>query len=89
MATLAEVKPFTVTSGKYKFKFVPESEGGFSVSCVNVRGINTQGETFEEALCNALSAAAFVEQCVADIELEKKARKRTPAGHVRSRRRPS
>ncbi len=67
-ATLDDVKPFTVTSGKYKFRFSPEPEGGFSVSCTNVKGVNAQGDTFEEALQDALSAAVFVEQCVADIE---------------------
>ena len=69
MAVLAEVRPFTVGSGKYKFRFIPEAEGGFSVSCINVKGVNAQGETFEEALRDALSAAAFVEQCVADITI--------------------
>ncbi len=84
--TLDAVKPFMVTSGKYKFRFIPEQEGGFSVSCTNVRGINAQGETFEEALRDALSAAAFVEQCVADIEAEKKARKHRTTGHPKSKR---
>lgn len=64
------IKPFIVTSGRYKFRFVPE-DVGFSVSCTNVRGINTQGDTFEEALENALKAAIFVEECIADIEAEK------------------
>jgi predicted RNase H-like HicB family nuclease len=70
MTALAEVRPFVVKSGKYRFKFSAEPEGGFSVSCVGIKGINTQGETFEEALQNALSAAEFVEQCVADIAAE-------------------
>lgn len=66
MTVLMDIRPFTVTSGKYKFRFLPEAEGGFSVSCVNVKGINAQGDTFEEALRDAISAAAFVEECVAD-----------------------
>ncbi len=70
MTTLTEVQPFIVKSGKYRFKFTPEEEGGFSVSCVGIKGVNTQGETFEEALKNALSAAAFVEECVAAIKAE-------------------
>ncbi len=58
MTALADILPFTVTSGKYKFRFLPEPEGGFSVSCVNVKGINAQGDTFEDALRDAISAAA-------------------------------
>ncbi len=79
MTTLTEVEPFIVKSGKYRFKFFSEPEGGFSVSCVDVKGINTQGETFEAALRNAISAAAFVEQCLADIAAEES------AGSTRSR----
>lgn len=75
MTTLVETEPFIVKSGKYRFEFFPEPEGGFSVSCVGVKGINAQGDTFEEALQDALSAAAFVEECVADIESEKKRRR--------------
>ena len=71
MTTLTDVEPFLVKSGKRTFKFIPEPEGGFSVSCVGVKGVNTQGDTFEEALRNGLSAAEFVEKCIADIAAEK------------------
>ncbi len=85
MTALADILPFTVTSGKYKFRFLPEPEGGFSVSCVNVKGINAQGDTFEDALRDAISAAAFVEECVADIREEEKRRKRGGAALSRTK----
>lgn len=78
MTALADIRPFTVTSGKYKFRFLPDPEGGFSVSCVNVRGVNAQGDTFEDALRDALSAATFVEECIADIAAEEKSGKPVP-----------
>lgn len=69
------IKPFSVSSGKYRFRFTPE-DAGFSVSCTTVPGVNTQGDTFEEALANAHKAAAFVEECLAEIAAEKSPPKR-------------
>lgn len=60
-----KLKPFIVSSGKYRFRFTPE-EVGFSVTCTSVPGVNTQGDTFEEALANAHKAAAFAEECIAE-----------------------
>ena len=70
MATLVDLKPFPVVSGKYLFWFTPENIG-FSVTCQNVVGVNAQGDTFEEALENSLTMAAFVEDCVSEIAKEK------------------
>lgn len=73
MDTAAELKPFPIVSGKYLFWFESAPEGGFSVSCQNVPGVNAEGDTFEEALADAMKCAAFVEECLADIAEEKKA----------------
>ena len=54
-------KPFIVVSGDLKLRFIPDT-GGFAVIGVNIRGLNTQGDTFEEALANAHDAA----RCLAD-----------------------
>ena len=62
MSTTTEMKPFPVVHGRYLFWFTPE-DTGFSVVCQNVAGVNAQGDTFEEALSNALSMAPFVEEC--------------------------
>lgn len=50
------MKPFYVTSGKLKLKFIPD-DVGYGVVGVGIRGLNTQGDTFEEALANAQDAA--------------------------------
>ncbi len=63
MTVIDELKPFPVVHGKYLFYFIPAEEGGFSVTCQNVSGVNAEGDTFEAALENALSMAAFVEEC--------------------------
>ncbi len=63
MSVTAELKPFPVLHGKYLFYFTPADEGGFSVTCQNLAGVNAQGDTFESALEHALSMAAFVEEC--------------------------
>lgn len=83
MPVMAELKPFPVLHGKYLFYFTPADEGGFSVTCQNVPGVNAQGETFEEALDHALSMAAFVEDCRRELASPKK---RTAAS--RSSRKP-
>jgi predicted RNase H-like HicB family nuclease len=71
MSATTELKPFPVIAGKYLFWFEPDPEGsGFSVTCQNLEGVNAQGDTFEEALADALSCAAFVEECLADIARE-------------------
>ena len=52
-------KSFVVTSGGHRFKFVSE-DIGYSVSEIGVRGVNTQGDTFEEALANAHEASRLM-----------------------------
>lgn len=74
MPVAVDLKPFPVVSGKYLFWFAPAEEGGFSVTCQNVAGVNAQGDTFEDALSHASSMAAFVEECQTDIA-NKKSRK--------------
>ena len=61
-------KPFIVTSLGHSFRFVPE-EIGYSVSEIGVRGVNTQGDTFEEALVNAHEASRLM----AEFRIEMKA----------------
>ncbi len=80
----AGLKPFSVVNGKYVFWFEPAPEGGFSVSCQNVPGVNAEGDTFEEALADAMKCAAFVEKCLAEIAAEKTAKPR-PAAPVRKK----
>ncbi|MCD8138746.1 MAG: hypothetical protein LUE17_03035 [Planctomycetaceae bacterium] len=69
----AVIKPFPVVHGKYLYIFTPAEEGGFSVTCENVDGVNAQGDSFEEALECAISMTAFVEEVRADLEKEKQA----------------
>lgn len=85
MSVTLDLKPFSVVNGKYLFWFTPAEEGGFSVSCQNVPGVNAQGDTFEEALAHAASMAAFVEECQADLAKAKRrpGRRRAPAGKAR------
>ena len=72
MSVIADLKPFSVVKGKYLFWFAPAEEGGFTVTCQNVQGVNAEGDTFEEALTHAVSMAAFVEECQADIAAGRK-----------------
>lgn len=65
-----EMKPFFLVNGKYVFWFEPDPEGGFSVSCQNVPGVNAEGDTFEEALADAMKCVVFVETCLAEIAAE-------------------
>ncbi len=53
---LSMANPFIVTSMGHRFKFTPE-DVGYSVSELGVKGVNTQGDSFEEALTNALEAS--------------------------------
>ena len=82
MSVTAELKPFPLLHGKYLFYFTPADEGGFSVTCQNVPGVNAQGDTFEDALEHALSMAAFVEDCRREFSVPK--RRRT-ASHSRNK----
>jgi len=66
MTATVDLKPFPVVHGRYLFWFTPE-DVGFSVACQNVPGVNAQGDTFEDALENALSMAPFVEECLAEF----------------------
>jgi predicted RNase H-like HicB family nuclease len=84
-------KPFIVTSEGHRFKFTPEKTG-YSVSEIGVRGVNTQGDTFEEALAMAHEAsrmmAEFREELAAETAAEKKKTlnsARTPKGRARKR----
>ncbi len=65
-----ELRPFSIVNGKYVFWFEPAPEGGFSVSCQNFPGVNAEGDTFEEALTDAMKCVAFVEECLAEIAKE-------------------
>ncbi len=76
MSTTTDMLPFAVVKGVYVFWFTPE-DVGFSVTCQNVPEVNTQGDTFEEAIDNAMSAVAFAKECLADIAREKKTAKRS------------
>ncbi len=71
MPVMLDVRPFPVVKGKYLFWFAPAEEGGFTVTCQNLNGVNAQGETFEDALAQAVSMAAFVEECQAEIGRKK------------------
>ncbi len=66
-----ELKPFSIVNGKYVFWFEAAPEGGFSVSCQNVPGVNAEGDTFEEALSDAMKCVVFVEECLAEMAKEK------------------
>lgn len=72
----APLKPFIVTSGGHRFRFTPDT-GGYCVTEIGVRGVNTQGDTFEEALANALDASEMMaelrEEMAAVNALAKKA----------------
>ncbi len=50
---------FIVTSRGHRFRFTPE-DVGYSVSELGVRGVNTQGDSFEEALENAHEASRLM-----------------------------
>lgn len=81
-------KPFIVTSLGHRFKFLPE-ETGYSVSEIGVKGVNTQGDTFEEALANAHEAsrvmAEFREELLAETAARKKAAAKPSRPRVRRR----
>ena len=64
-SALLPAKPFTVVLRDRRFKFTPEDKG-YSVRCLDRRGVITQGDTFEEAAANALDALDMVESCEAD-----------------------
>ncbi len=82
MSVTTDLKPFPVVNGKYLFWFTPADEGGFTVTCQNVSGVNAEGDTFEDALAHAISMAAFVEKCQAEIAKEKPSG-RKPAKQVK------
>ncbi|MCC8179581.1 MAG: hypothetical protein LIP23_01525 [Planctomycetes bacterium] len=71
MSTITEMKPFSVVNGKYLFWFTPSEEGGFTVSCQNVNGVNAEGDTFEEAMNCAVSMAKMMEEYHHDKRDEK------------------
>ena len=52
-------KSFIVTSEGHRYRFTPEKVG-YSVSEIGVRGVNTQGDTFEEALAMAHEASRMM-----------------------------
>lgn len=80
MTTATKTHSFIVVSEGHRFRFTPE-DVGYSVSEIGVRGVNTQGDTFEEALENAHDAsrgmAEFREEMKADAAM--KSRKASPA----------
>ena len=62
---------FIVTSMGHRFKFTPE-DLGYSVSELGVKGVNTQGDIFEEALANALEASRVMGEFIEELQAEKK-----------------
>ena len=64
-------KPFIVISGNLRLRFIPDS-GGFAVIGISPAGLNTQGDTFEEALANAHDAARCLAESRAVMAGEKK-----------------
>ncbi len=57
---------FVVISKGRTFRFTPEKVG-YSVSEVGVKGANTQGDTFEEALANAHEASRLMAEFQAEM----------------------
>ncbi len=76
-------KSFIVTSNGHRFKFIPEKVG-YSVSDIGVRGVNTQGDTFEEALANAHEASTLMAEFREEIRADTlaKSRKNRPRRSV-------
>lgn len=68
-------EPFLVVLGKYQLIVTPEKVG-FSVSCINVPGLISQGDTLDETLKNVLKASPLVEECNAEIAHEQAAKRR-------------
>lgn len=66
---------FIVTSEGHRFRFTRESVG-YSVSEIGVRGVNTQGDTFEEALANAHEATRVMAEFREEIKAEAAAKAR-------------
>ena len=65
MAAALPDKPFNdVLAGK-RFRLMPE-DGWYCVNCLDVRGVATQGRTFEEACYMALDALQLMESCEKD-----------------------
>ncbi len=75
---------FIVTSKGHRFRFTPE-EVGYSVSEVGGRGVNTQGDTFEEALSMAHDASRAMAEFREEMQAESMAKaKEIPAAKRRS-----
>lgn len=68
-------KSFIATSNGHRFKFI-QDEIGYSVSEIGVRGVNTQGDTFEEALANAHEASALMAEFREEMRAESVAKTR-------------
>jgi predicted RNase H-like HicB family nuclease len=66
---MSSEKSFIVVSGGHRFRFTPDS-GGYVVSELGVRGVNTQGGSFEEALANAHDASALMAEFREEIRVE-------------------
>ncbi len=77
--TNRDMQPFPVVKGDYLFWIEPAPEGGYSVSCQNVPGVNAQGETFEEAIADAMKCVAFELECREDIAREEASKRRAAA----------
>jgi predicted RNase H-like HicB family nuclease len=60
---------FIVTNMGHRFRFTPE-DVGYSVSELGVKGVNTQGDTFEEALENALEASRIMAEFREELSAE-------------------
>lgn len=71
-------KSFIVTSQGHSFRFTPE-DIGYSVREVGVSGVNTQGDTFEEALHNAHEASRMMAEFRVEMRAEATAKIRKTA----------
>jgi len=75
-------KSFIVTSLGHSYRFTPE-DIGYSVTEVGARGVNTQGDTFEEALANAHEASREMAEFRVELKAEAAAKSKKPAKPAR------
>jgi len=75
-------KSFIVTSLGHSYRFTPE-DIGYSVTEVGVRGVNTQGDTFEEALTNAHEASREMAEFRVELKAETAAKSKKSSKPVR------
>ena len=77
------VKSFIVTSLGHTFRFTPE-DVSYSVSGMGVRGVNSQGDTFEEALANAHEAAREMAEFRIEMRVNDSAKRRSKGNRIKA-----